>query len=83
MLQIQTKPYWLKPDFTPDDYEKRQKEARELSQLKRRWRTVTGTYPSRKNVLERFPEFTHFNPNVLANWEGIFLTLKNKSRTNK
>ncbi len=76
MLQIQTKPYWLKPDFNPDDFEKRQREARELSQLKRRWKLVTGTYPSGKNVKERFPELTDFNPNGLKDWVSVFSTLK-------
>jgi hypothetical protein len=76
MLQIQTKPQWFHPDYFNETYQKKREETKKVNQFKYRWKVITRTNPTRKNVLEIFPEFTSFNPNILANWQGIFLTLK-------
>jgi hypothetical protein len=72
MLQITTRPYWLKPGFDPATYKKQQREKQEIAKLKRRFFLLTGSKPTKKNVLKICKDILEFNPKLLMHWQGAF-----------
>ncbi|BAZ42386.1 hypothetical protein NIES4101_83550 [Calothrix sp. NIES-4101] len=79
MLQIQTKPLWFDPNYFNEKYEECRQETKQINLFKRRWRTLTGLNPSRRQVKKLFPELPEFDPNNLMQWICVFALLQAKN----